>query len=162
MVQTISYLSIIYAVLTHLIQGREFFIELLLGLCFAPGLGKKRWRWGGGRTVWDATFPCGRSLRPVPLDAAGAGKGGGMTKSFCLLFFCPGFAVATVRGRRGSELLEGQPRPCLEWAGQQTQKEGRVKNFLGDHLAPHCVPSESKGSVVTFGQLTTSLYLLPL
>lgn len=44
MVQTISYLSIIYAVLTHLIQGREFFIELLLGLCFAPGLGKKRWR----------------------------------------------------------------------------------------------------------------------
>ena len=85
-----------------------------------------------------------------------------MTKSFCLLFSCPGFAVATMRGRKGSELLEGQPHPCLEWAGQQTQKEGRMKNFLGGHLAPHCVPSESKGSVVTFGQLTMSLYLLPL
>lgn len=70
------------------------------------------------------------------------GKGGGMTKSFCLLFFCPGFAVATMRGRRGSELLEGQPRPCLEWVGQQTQKKGRVKNFLGGHLVPHCVPSD--------------------
>ena len=74
--QTISYLSIICAVLTHLIQGREFFIELLLGLCFAPGLGKKRWRWGGGCTMRDARFPCGRSLRPVLLDAAGAGKRG--------------------------------------------------------------------------------------
>ena len=109
-------------------------------LCARPG--QEEMAWGGGRTVRDARFPCGRSLWPVPLDAAGAGKGGGMTKSFCLLFFCPGFAVATMRGRRGSELLEGQPRPCLEWVGQQTQKKGRVKNFLGGHLVPHCVPSD--------------------
>jgi len=75
MLQTISYLSIIYAVLTHLIQGREFFIELLLGLYFVSGLGKKRWHWGWGGIVWDARFPCGRHLRRYLLLLREPGNG---------------------------------------------------------------------------------------
>ena len=75
MLQTISYLSIIYAVLTHLIQGREFFIELLLGLCFVSGLRTKRWHWGGGGIVWDARFPCGSHLRGYLLLLRELGKG---------------------------------------------------------------------------------------
>lgn len=80
-----------------------------------------------------------------------------MTKSFCRLFSCPGLMVAAVRGSMGSEQLEGQPCPGLEWAGQHPREEGRAKYFLGGDLAPLCVPSKSKGSKVTFDQLATSL-----
>ena len=80
-----------------------------------------------------------------------------MTKSFCCPFSCPGLMVAAVRGRMGSEQLRGQLCPGLEWAGQHPREEGRAKYFLGGDLALLCVPSEAKGSKVTFGQLATSL-----
>lgn len=79
-----------------------------------------------------------------------------MTKSFWLLFSCPGRPRGGHREGRGArELLEGQPHPPVEWAGQPPWEEGRAKNFPGGRLAPLSVPSASKGPI-TFGQSTTS------
>lgn len=56
----------------------------------------------------------------------------------------------------------GSPVPFLSGPGCIPKRRERVKNFLGGHVFPLRVPSESKRLTVTFSRLTTYLYLLSL
>lgn len=70
--------------------------------------------------------------------------------------------MTTVRGGREVSFWRGSPVAFLSGPGCIPKRRERVKNFLGGHVYPLRVASESKRLTVTCSRVTTYLYLLSL